>query len=75
MQSNLKNNSGMSTFNLQLNQISLKLERARFIPRAKTPSEEEKQRSRKQTTSCLNVLTVARLTAALLPRNNIHNFP
>lgn len=55
MQSNLKNNSGISTFNLQLNQISLKLESARFIPLTEASSEEEKQRSRKQTTSCLNV--------------------
>lgn len=55
MRSNLKNNSGISTFNLQLNQISLKIERARFIPPAETPSEEETQRRRKQTTSCLRV--------------------
>lgn len=55
MQTNLKNNSQIGSFNLQLNQISLKLESARFILLAETPSEEEKERSRKQTTNCLNV--------------------
>lgn len=43
MQSNLKNNSGISTFNLQLNQISLKLESACFILPSETPAEEEEK--------------------------------
>lgn len=55
MQSNLKNNSGIRSLNVQLNQTSLKLESACFILLVGTLSEEEKHRSRKQTTSCLNV--------------------
>lgn len=47
MHSNLKNNSGISTFNLQLNEISLKLASAHFIP---PPGKKNlKQCSRKQT--------------------------
>lgn len=41
MHSNLKNNSGISTFNLQLNQISVKLASAHFIP----PAEKRKKNS------------------------------
>lgn len=56
MHSNLKNNSGISTFNLQLNQISLKLASAHFIRLL-----EKKPEAVFKKTNCLNIWKQHRL--------------
>lgn len=67
---NAEHNGGISTFNLQLNQISLKLESARFYSAGRKPFGGRGEAFKKTNNKLSERLTASRLTAALLPRNN-----